>query len=161
MSGTTHLEIREHIAGLIEAALGTAPGGSGLLDGGLIRGRRNQVMPEQFKRQAFIYLDYSRPQRAQYKGQPDDWTTRLRIECAARPDDAVPLTGEEAADDLAMQVYGVVMAAVEADPTLGDRAMDVKPMGLAWDTDEANVQLAVTQAVFDVQHRTGAASIAA
>jgi hypothetical protein len=149
MSGTLHLQVRDRAVALLAAA------GAALADGGVIAGRRKRAMPEQFKRQVFVYLDYAKPTRADLSAMPDDWLTRLRIECAARP--AAPLTGEQNADDCAQACY----ALLAADPSLGGLCMDLIPLGLAWDEDEAAEQLAVTQVLFDAKHRTPATSIAA
>lgn len=149
MSGTLHLQVRDAAKAAIVAA------GAALADGGVIAGRRKRAMPEQFARQVFVYLDFAKPERAELSGVPDDWLTRLRIECAARP--AGALTAEQNADDCAQACYALLVA----DPSLGGLCMDLIPLGLAWDDEEAAEQLAVTQVLFDAKHRTPATSIAA
>lgn len=150
MPGTLHLVIRNAAHALLAAA-------PALADGGVIKGKRGRPMAAQFKRQIHVYLDTSIPERAQLTLQPDDWMTRLRIEASARADETTGLDGEENADELAKEAY----ARLAADPSFGGLLMDLVPLGLAWDTEEADTQIAVTQLVFDAKHRTPANSIAA
>lgn len=150
MAGTLHLAIRNAAHTILSA-------GVGLADGGVIKGKRGRAMPEQFKRQVHVYLDASIPERAQLTYQPDDWMTRLRIECSARADATAGVTGEENADDMAKQCY----ALLQANPTFDGLLMDLVPLGLAWDTEEADTQIAVTQLAFDAKHRTSSNDIAA
>ncbi|HYE39851.1 MAG TPA: hypothetical protein VEB23_07960, partial [Ramlibacter sp.] len=67
------------------------------------------------------------------------------------------LTGEQVADDLATRAY----ALLAADPSLGGLCMDLMPVGLAWDAEEAEQTVGVTQVLFDAKHRTAAVSISA
>lgn len=121
----------------------------------VIEGRRNRAMPEQTDRQVFVYLDFSQVQRAQIKGVPDDWMTRLRVECAAREKDGV--SGQKRADALAADCYQVLAS----NPSLDDLAMDLVPQGMTWDTDEADTSLGVVQVLFDIKHRTQSTSVSA
>jgi hypothetical protein len=154
VAGTKHLQIRNALAALLEAQ-------AGLADGGVKRGKRTRAMAEQFKRQVHVLLDAAPVDRAEFSGHPDDWMTRIRFECCARADDVAGLDGEENADDLAKAVYGVLGAAIAADPTLGGLVMDLIPLAMAWDTDEADSQLAIVQLAYDAKHRTPSTSIAA
>lgn len=151
MAGTLHMAIRNAAHAVLAAA---APA---LADGGVHKGKRGRPVAEQFKRQVHVYLDASVPDRAQFSGQPDDWMTRLRIECCARTDAGAGFDGETNADELAKECY----ALLTAEPSLGGLLMDLVPLGIAWDTEEADVQLAVTQLAFDAKHRTPSTSIAA
>ncbi|WP_372826533.1 phage tail terminator protein [Polaromonas sp.] len=149
MAGTRHRQIRNAAVAALSAIM------PALADGGVIPGRRGRPVPEQFKRQVHVYLDASTIERAEFSGQPDDWMTRLRIECAARAN--AGQTGEDNADDLANEIYAALMA----DPSLGGLAMDLVPLGINWDTEEADASLGVTQLAFDAKHRTPANSISA
>lgn len=149
MALSRHMTIRNAVQALLAAA------DPALADGGVIKGKRGRPVAEQFERQVHVYLDVSTPERAEFSGQPDDWMTRVRIECAARPTD--DLTADENADTLATAVY----ALVAANAGLSGLTIDMVPVGMAWDTEEANTQLALVQLVFDAKHRTPATSIAA
>lgn len=149
MTGTLHLQVRGAAVAVLQAA---APA---LADGGVVAGRRKRPMAEQFKRQVHVYLDFSKPERAELSYLPDDWMTRIRIECAARADGTT--SAEVAADDLAQRCY----ALLAGEPSLGGLCIDLIPLGLAWDEDEGETQLATTQVLFDAKHRTPAVSIAA
>lgn len=148
MSGTRHLEVRDAVHQVLA-------GGLGLPAEDVIAGRRTRPVPEQTLQQVFVYLDFAKPERADLSGMPDDWMTRIRIECAAREGEG--LTGEQRADDLASRCY----ALVAADLSLGGRLIDMVPLGLAWDSDEADVSMGVTQVLFDAKHRTPSADISA
>lgn len=148
MSGTRHKQVRAAVAAVLAA-------GAGLPAGDVIEGRRTRPMPEQTQRQIHVYLDFAKPTRGQAGGIPDDWKTRIRIECSARASAA--MTGEDRADELAATCYGLVAA----EPSLGGLCMDMEPLGLAWDTEEAELTMGVTQVLFDAMHRTPSTSIAA
>lgn len=151
MSGTVHLQTyRNAVRAVLEAGL------AAVADGGVIAGRRTRPMAEQHSRQVHVYADFSKPVRAEISGQPDDWMTRLRLECAARA--VAGLSGEDAADDLAAQAYALVMS----DPTLGGlQVIDLIPVGLTWDSEESDLTMGVCQVLFDVKHRTPYDSISA
>jgi hypothetical protein len=150
MSGSLHFQALDAAIALLKAA---APA---LADGGVVDGpRQERPVPEQFAAQVFVSLDFSKPERAELQGQPDDWMTRLRVECAARATAA--LRAARAADALAVRCY-VLLA---GDPSLGGLAIDLVPVGLAWDAAGADVPLGVAQVLFDIKHRTPAISIAA
>jgi hypothetical protein len=150
MSGSLHFQAMDAAIAMLNAA---APV---LADGGVVDGpRQERPLPEQFNAQIYVSLDYAKPNRAELQGQPDDWLTRLRLECAARSTAA--LRGPRASDALAVRVY----ALLACDPSLGGLAMDLIPVGLAWDAAGADTPLGVTQVLFDIKHRTPAVSIAA
>ncbi len=150
MAGTVHLQIRNAIHALLTAAVG-------LTDGGVLKGKRKRPMAAQFYRQVHVFLDASPMERGEYGSSPDTWDTRIRIECCARADAVVGFDGEENADELAKEVYALVLA----DPGLGGLLSDLKCLAIAWDTEEADDQVAVAQLAFDAMHRTLGNSIAA
>lgn len=150
MAGTVHMQICRAVQALLAAA-------ENLADGGVHKGRRKRAMAEQFKRQVHVFLDAAPVSRGEFKGYPNDWTTRVRIECCARSDSETGLDGEDNADDLAKECY----ALIAADPDLSGLAEDLGPVAMAWDTDESETQIGVVQLAYDVLHRTPSNSIAA
>ena len=68
------------------------------------------------------------------------------------------MSGEESADDLAQLAYAAVLSVPNLN--LPDSVMDVEPLGILWDTEEGDTQVAVTQLAFDVKHRAPGNSIA-
>jgi hypothetical protein len=146
--GSKHAEIRNAAKAALHNALRAE------VDGGVYTGKR-RVFAEQFRRQVRVFLDYTRPERADLGGVPDDWMTRLRIECFGRDDGTD--AGADVADDLAARCYAILAA----DADLLALVMDLVPLGLAWDDDEAEEGVGVTQVLFDAKHRTPAVSISA
>lgn len=147
MSGSLQMQVCEAARAAIAAAVA--------VDGGVHRGRRGRAMPEQFQRQVNVYLDFAKVERGQLAGSPDDWFTRLRIECAAR--EGAGTTGEDESDALAAACY----AAIAGEPSLGGLCSDMVPIGMAWDTEEGDVSIGVCQLIFDARHRTQSTSITA
>ncbi len=144
MANSKHLEVRDAILAAHEPV---APG--------LVKRGRAWAMPKQDDKQVKVYLDTSVPERAEFKGQPDDWLTRIRVEYQAR---GTPTqNAEDIADEMATQGFGLVLT----DPSLGGLCMDCYAVGIAWATDEADTSLGVAQIVFEAKHRTVANSIAA
>lgn len=152
MAGTLHMQICKAAAQLLTAAL------ANVCNGGVHKGKRGRAMAEQFSRQVHVYLDVASPERAQLTLQPNDWLTRIRIECSARTGDGFN-DADDNADDLARLAYSAIAAVPNLN--LPDSVSDLIPMGLKWDTEEGDTQLAVVQVVFDARHRTESDSIAA
>jgi hypothetical protein len=146
MSNSKHLAVRNAIAALLAAAPAIAA---------KITPGRRYPMADQDSEQVFVYLDTSVPTRADIGGMPDDWSTRVRVEIAARGQAGTP--AEDRGDALLTAAHGRVMA----DPSLGDLCLDCYPVGIAWGGDEADTTLAVVQIVFEAKHRVSATSIAA
>ena len=150
MSQTKHLQTCAALATLLGAA------DPALADGGVHAGRRTRPVAEQHRRQVNVYLDYAKPTRGDTSYSPIDWGTRIRVECAARAGDG--LTGEEAADALAARVFALADANALNELLAGD-LMDFEPVGLAWDTEEADAQMGVVSVLFDAKFRTASNSL--
>ena len=146
MSNSKALEIRNAVVASLQAATAVAE---------LIRVGRRVALPESRSEGVYVYLDYSAIERGQLQHVPDDWKTRVRVEIAARGVNAVP--AEDRADTLMVAVHARVMA----DPSLGGLCVDLYPIGITWDGDEADTTLAVCQVIFEAVHRVAADSIAA
>lgn len=144
MANSKHLEVRNAVLTALEAV---APG--------KVKRGRAWPMADQDQKLVKVYLDTSVPERAEFKGQPDDWLTRVRSEFHARG--TATENAEDIADAMATQGFSLVMA----DPSLGGLCIDCYAVGIAWATDEADTSIGVAQIVFEAKHRTVANSIAA
>lgn len=155
MAGTAHMALCQAAA----AALGTGLGAG--VDGGVHAGPRKRPMADQFTRQVHVYLDFSRFERGDTSHAPNDNKTRLRIECCARTDTVADKAGHLVADALAADCYALIAGNPMALAVSGIDLMDVEPVGLAWDGDEADSAIGITQLLFDLKHRTASNTIAA
>lgn len=140
MANSAHMALRAAVVQLLLAPPAMA--------GGRVVANRKRPMAEQDASQVFVYLEESTPERGAINGAPVDWSTRLRIECVARP--ATPDSAETVADALATQAW----TRLQADTTLGGLCGDLASNGIAWTEDESNATLSACQLLFTATHRT-------
>jgi hypothetical protein len=145
MSGTLHLALCTHIAGLLTAAPAVA--------GGRVSVQRRRPMAQATSSQVFVYLEEA-PAEARSLGSSAEWMTRIRVECVAR--DTATQSAEIATDAMAADVYSRLMA----DTTLAGKAIDLN-CHVAWTNDDNETTAAAAQVLAIVRHRSPRHSITA
>ena len=138
MSATVQKQLRDLVAARLLA-------GTPVASGQVVTHSR-RPMAAQFSEQVFVSLTDS-PSNAQSMGKSTEWATRIRIDCVAR--DVAGLTGEDAADQLAAEVYRRLMA----DTRFGGLALD-SACHLSWVDEDMETSVAACQVLLIVRHRT-------
>lgn len=138
MTQTTHMLVRDALI----AVLLSAPA----LAGSRVVGNRRRPMAAQDPSQIYVYLESSAAEL--FVIGTMRWSTRIRVECAARA--TAGASAEDAADALGQAAYARIMA----DPSLGGAVIDTEPIALAWSEDEADTTLAVHQQIWSLTHTT-------
>jgi hypothetical protein len=88
------------------------------------------------------------------RGNPVDWSTRIRLECYARVDGR-GVTSGRASRQLHAQCYARRMA----DHTLGGAAIDISEPSLQADADRSSDEVGCLVAEYDITHRTAARTL--
>jgi uncharacterized protein (DUF433 family) len=148
MSNSLHVGVRNAVA----AALSALPS---LADGGVVV-NRSTPMAKQYAKQIRVFLETSSGQPIVLSGQPQDWTTRIRVEHVARAASA-----DENATDLADALACAATERVLADMSLGGLVQHIQPKAIGWFDDEADTSIATVQVIYEAVHRTSGQSIAA
>lgn len=142
MATSQHLAVRDALAALLQA--------SPALAGGRVYENRDYKLAADAPSAVWVYRDDSTPARGPMMVSPIDWTTRVRVVVKARS--ASGITAEIAADSLATDVYGRIMAA----PQLGGFISDIEAGPIVWQQDDVETAVAMCELEFLVQHRTSA-----
>jgi hypothetical protein len=133
----------------IAAAIETTLKASGVAEGRVYRSRVRTITADT-PHAVIVRLGRSASLLASVLGGPTGWRTLIQIECYGRMVGGTP-------DDASDLIVEAVFAALGANPTLGNLAMSVEPLGgdtLSWDFDELDVSLACITARFIVSHQT-------
>ncbi|MGE0329694.1 MAG: hypothetical protein AB7P37_03265 [Ramlibacter sp.] len=138
--------LQDEIVSRVTALLAVAPA----LAGGRIEDSgESRPLAEQDESRIWVNWDSSTCARMQFKGQPNDWTTRVRVEVQART--------SAAASALAMQVND----RMAADPGLNGYTQDGTPIGLMREPQDGDATVCKVQVVWEYQRRSPSTSIAA
>ena len=140
MANSQHLAVRDAVAALLQAAPALA--------GGRVFENRDYKLAADAASGVWVFRDDSTPARGPLMVSPIDWTTRVRVVVKARTSGGV--SAETAADALATEAYGRVMA----QPQLGSLASDLEAGQIVWQQDEIETSVAMCELEFFVQHRT-------
>lgn len=89
-------------------------------------------------------------------GHPVDWISTLVVECYARRDSAVVLTGRAS-----RALHAAAYARLMADPTLGGVADDLREPSIAIDNAVLDTRMGCCTGTYPVLHRTAARSLQA
>lgn len=111
-------------------------------------------VPESMDAAVVVAFVGSSPLRVVMRGNPVDWSTRVRIECYARADGR-SLAAGRASRALHAQVYARLMA----DHTLGGAAIDISEPTLQADPDRSSTEVGCLVAEYDITHRTAARTL--
>ena len=138
MSFTIQKQLRDSVVARLLTAVPVA--------GGNVVTHSRRPMATQVDKQVFVFLTDS-PADAQAMGKSTEWATRIRTECVAR--DVVGLKAEDAADQMAAEVYRRMMQ----DARFGGLALD-SACHLSWVDEDMETGVAACQVLIIIRHRT-------
>ena len=138
MSFTIQKQLRDLVVARLLTAVPVA--------GGNVVTHSRRPMAAQVDKQVFVFLTDS-PAGAQAMGNSAEWATRIRMECVAR--DVVGLKAEDAADQMAAEVYRRMMQ----DTRFGGLALD-SACHLSWVDEDMETGVAACQVLIIIRHRT-------
>lgn len=111
-------------------------------------------LPEHIEAAVVVEFAGSNPQRVVMRGNPVDWTTRVRLACYARADGRTLGAGRASRN-----LHALCYARLMSDHTLAGAAWDISEPSLQSETDRSSNEVGVLVAEYEISHRTAARTL--